>query len=147
MTPLYLDHQATTPLAEGVLGAMLPYFNTHFGNAGSRTHGFGKDARDACEKARFQTASLIGANPRDMIFTSGATESNNIALFGIAQFLAERGKHIITSETEHKSVLDPLAALEARGWSVTRLPVDCDGFIDLEALDDACRQRSRSLMI
>ena len=110
MKPLYVDHQATTPVDPSVLEAMLPFFMEDFGNSGSRTHPYGSHARDAVEAARESVAGLIGAEPRDIIFTSGATESNNIGLIGAAQFLAEKGRHIITCVTEHKSVSDRIAA-------------------------------------
>lgn len=138
-TPIYLDNHATTRCADEVIDAMLPYLRTHFGNAASRGHSFGYRARAATEKARAQIAEWIGATPREIVFTSGATESNNIALLGTARRLAERGRHIITVATEHKAVLDPLSALAREGFEVTVLPVDGEGLIDVDDVRRALR--------
>jgi cysteine desulfurase len=139
MMPIYLDYAATTPVDPRVLDAMLPFFTTHFGNAASAHHAFGKYAFEAVEQARMQVATALAADPREIIWTSGATESNNLALQGIAfsPYYAKRGNHIITVATEHKAVLDCCATLETRGVKVTYLPVDSGGRIDLDQLADA----------
>jgi len=136
-TPIYLDNHATTPMDPRVLNAMLPYFTEKFGNAASRNHSFGWESELAVENARKQIASLIGASPKEIIFTSGATESNNLAIKGIAEMYAERGNHIITAATEHKAVLDTCKHLEKRGCRVTYLPLQQNGLIDLEMLREA----------
>lgn len=125
--PIYLDNNSTTRTDPRVLEAMLPYFTEHFGNAASRTHAFGWKAEEAVEQAREQIAQLIGASSREIIFTSGATESNNLAIKGVAQMSRPRGNHIITQQTEHKAVLDPCKRLERDGFQVTYLPVDSFG--------------------
>src|ERR1700678_2813310 len=135
--PLYMDNHATTPLDPRVLDAMMPYFTGKFGNAASRNHQFGWEAEHAVEAAREQIAKLIGATAREIIFTSGATESNNLAIKGIAEMYRERGNHIITQVTEHKAVLDACKRLEKYGYRVTYLPVKADGLIDLEDLKRA----------
>jgi cysteine desulfurase len=132
--PIYMDHQATTPVDERVLTAMLPYFVERFGNAASRTHAHGKAARDAVELGRAQVARLIGAKPEDLIFTSGATESDNLAIRGVAQARRGDGQHIVTVRTEHKAVLDAYAALEREGWHVTLLDVDDQGLVSPDAV-------------
>jgi cysteine desulfurase len=132
--PVYLDYHATTPVDHRVLEAMLPYFSEEFGNPASRQHAYGWKAEEAVEAARAQVASLIGASAREIVFTSGATESNNLALKGCADALRTRGDHIVTVSTEHKSVLDSCKRLEAQGWRVSRLGVDRDGILDLDEL-------------
>ncbi len=130
--PIYLDNHATTPVDPEVLQAMLPYFTEIFGNAASRNHEFGWKAEAAVEKARAQVASLIGATDKEVIFTSGATESNNLAIVGVAEMYREKGNHIITTPVEHKAVLDTVHALEKRGYEVTMLPVDQYGRVSAE---------------
>ncbi len=140
--PIYLDNHATTPLDPRVLDAMMPYLTTKFGNAASRNHSFGWEAEEAVEKARKQIADLIGAQPKEIVFTSGATESNNLAIKGVAEMYAERGNHIITVATEHKAVLDTCKKLEKRGCRVTYLPVGQDGLIDLDMLREAITDKT-----
>ena len=135
--PLYMDYQATTMTDPRVLEEMLPYFTHKFGNPHSRSHSFGWEAEEAAEIARARIAKLINAQPKEIIFTSGATESNNIAIKGIAQFYGAKKKHIITVETEHKCVLNTCRYLEQNGFSVTYLPVDQNGIIDLDKLKSA----------
>uniref|UniRef100_A0A2K5VRN0 Cysteine desulfurase n=2 Tax=Macaca fascicularis TaxID=9541 RepID=A0A2K5VRN0_MACFA len=137
LRPLYMDVQATTPLDPRVLDAMLPYLINYYGNPHSRTHAYGWESEAAMERARQQVASLIGADPREIIFTSGATESNNIAIKGVARFYRSRKKHLITTQTEHKCVLDSCRSLEAEGFQVTYLPVQKSGIIDLKELEAA----------
>jgi len=138
--PIYLDNHATTPLDPRVLDEMLPYFKEKFGNAASRSHQFGWEAEAAVEKAREQVAKLIGASAKEIVFTSGATESDNLAIKGVAEAHRDKGDHIITCATEHKAVLDSCKHLEKEGFRVTYLPVGKDGLISLEdlkrALDD-----------
>jgi cysteine desulfurase len=135
--PIYMDNHATTPLDPRVLEAMMPYLTGIFGNAASRNHSFGWEAEQATEKAREQIAKLIGATAKEIIFTSGATESNNLAIKGIAEMYRERGNHIITQVTEHKAVLDTCKRLEKSGYRITYLPVQADGLIDIEDLKRA----------
>ncbi len=135
--PIYMDNHATSPLDPRVLEAMLPFFTVKFGNAASRNHSFGWEAEQAVEAAREQIAKLIGATAKEIIFTSGATESNNLAIKGIAEMYRERGNHIITQVTEHKAVLDTCKRLEKYGYRVTYLPVKADGLIDLDDLKRA----------
>lgn len=132
--PIYFDNHATTPVDPRVLEAMLPYFTERFGNAASRNHQYGWEAEDAVEKARAQVASLIGANPKEIVFTSGATESDNLAIKGVAEMYREKGNHIITVVTEHKAVIDSCKRLEKDGFRVTYLPVQPDGLVDLDLL-------------
>src|ERR1700753_3641336 len=140
--PIYMDNHATSPLDPRVLEAMMPYFTNKFGNAASRNHSFGWEAEGAVEKARDQVAKLIGATAKEIIFTSGSTESNNLALKGIAEMYRERGNHIITQVTEHKAVLDTCKRLEKSGYRVTYLPVKADGLIDLEDLKRAFDEKT-----
>ena len=132
--PVYLDYQATTPVDPRVLAAMLPYFTEKFGNPASTSHRFGRDAALAVENAREQIAAVIGADPREIVFTSGATESNNLAIKGAALFEYSERRHIVTAATEHKCVLESCRALETRGFRVTYLPVERSGLVDLERL-------------
>jgi cysteine desulfurase len=135
--PIYMDNHATTPMDPRVLEAMLPYFMEKFGNAASRNHPFGWTAEEAVENAREQVAKLIGATAKEIIFTSGATESDNLAIKGVAEMYREKGNHIITAVTEHKAVLDTCKRLEKYGYRVTYLPVQKDGLVDLEDLKRA----------
>ena len=135
--PIYMDNNATTPVDPQVLEAMLPYYREHFGNAASRNHAFGWRAEEAVDLARGQVAKVIGASDKEIIWTSGATESNNIAIKGVAWMYKEKGNHIITQTTEHKAVIDPCKYLEQNGFRVTFLPVDRQGLIDLNQLYDA----------
>ena len=139
MKPLYLDYHATTPVDPRVLEAMLPFFSERFGNPHSKQHAWGWDARDAVEHARAQVAALIGASAGEIVFTSGATESNNLALRGAAAARRDRGRHVITVATEHKSVLDVCHALGAEGCDVTVLGVAPSGLVDLGELERALR--------
>jgi cysteine desulfurase len=135
--PVYLDNHATTPLDPRVLEAMLPFFTSRFGNAASNSHSFGWEAAAAVEKARRQIAASIGASALEIVFTSGATESDNLAIKGVAEACREKGNHIITAVTEHKAVLDTCKHLEKSGYRVTYLPVQEDGLIDLDQLKDS----------
>src|SRR6201986_447521 len=135
--PIYMDNHATSPVDPRVLEAMMPYLTGIFGIAASRNHSFGWEAEGAVEKAREQVAKLIGATAKEIIFTSGATESNNLAIKGIAEMYRERGNHIITQVTEHNAVLDTCKRLEKQGYRVTYLPVKADGLIDIEDLKRA----------
>jgi cysteine desulfurase len=132
--PIYLDAQATTPLDPRVLDKMMPYMTNYYGNPHSRTHYYGWETEKAVEIAREQVANLIGADPKEIIFTSGATESNNIAVKGVGRFYGSKKKHLITTQTEHKCVLDSCRALEGEGFRVTYLPVKTNGIVDLELL-------------
>lgn len=136
--PIYLDHHATTPCAPEVIEAMLPYFGVHFGNAGSGQHAWGMRARAAADLAREQVAELIGASPRDVVWTSGATESNNLALLGVARACPSKG-HLITVATEHKAVLDPMHQLTREGWALTVLTPGPDGLLHPDQLSEALR--------
>ncbi len=137
--PIYLDHNSTTPMDPRVLEAMLPYFVENFGNAASRNHSFGWQAEEAVDYAREQIAQLIGADPKEIIFTSGATEGNNLGIKGVYEMYASKGNHIITSTTEHKAVLDTCKHLEKLGAEVTYLEVQPDGLIDLKQLEAAMK--------
>ena len=137
--PIYLDHNATTPMDPRVLEAMIPYFTENFGNAASRNHSFGWHAEEAVDYAREQVAKLIGADAKEIIFTSGATEGDNLAIKGVYEMYASKGNHIITCTTEHKAVLDTCKHLEKLGAEVTYLDVQPDGLIDLKALEAAMR--------
>ncbi|XP_010545194.1 PREDICTED: cysteine desulfurase, mitochondrial-like, partial [Tarenaya hassleriana] len=137
--PLYLDMQATSPVDPRVLDAMLPYFLSRYGNPHSRTHLYGWESENAVEAARGQVAALIGASPKEIIYTSGATESNNISVKGVMHFYRDKKKHVITTQTEHKCVLDSCRHLQQEGFEVTYLPVKSDGLIDLDKLREAIR--------
>lgn len=137
--PIYLDNNATTPMDPRVLEAMLPYFTEHFGNAASRNHPFGWEAEEAVDYAREQVAKLIGADPKEIIFTSGATEGDNLAIKGVYEMYASKGNHIITCTTEHKAVLDTCKHIEKLGGEVTYLQVQADGLIDLKQLEAAIK--------
>jgi cysteine desulfurase len=137
--PLYFDNNATTPCDPRVVDVMVPYLYEQPGNPASRSHAYGQVARRAVETAREQVANLIGANPKEIVFTSGATESDNLAIKGVARYNAKKGKHIITVSTEHKAILDSCHALEREGFEVTYLEVDAEGMISLDALRDAIR--------
>ena len=140
--PIYLDYQATTPMDPRVLEAMMPYFTYKFGNPHSRSHSYGWEAEEGVEKARAQVAKLIGADEKEVIFTSGATESNNLAIRGVAEFYKDRRNHIVTTVTEHKCVLDTCRHLEQQGFDVTYLPVQKNGLVDLEALRAAVTDKT-----
>src|SRR5450755_4679644 len=129
--PIYMDYGATTPVDQRVVDAMIPWLREHFGNPASRSHAWGWEAEAAVEKAREQVAELVGADPREIIWTSGATESDNLALKGAAQFYKAKGKHLVTVKTEHKAVLDTMRELERQGFEVT--------FLDFEKLKAALR--------
>ncbi len=137
--PIYLDYGATTPVDARVVDAMIPWLREHFGNPASRSHAWGWEAEEVVEKSRAQVASLINADPREIVWTSGATESINLALKGAAQFYKSRGKHIITVKTEHKAVLDTVRELERQGFEATYLDVQPDGLLDLDKFKDALR--------
>jgi len=137
--PIYLDYSATNPCDPRVVDAMIPWLREHFGNPASRSHAWGWEAEAAVEKAREQVAQLIGADPREIVWTSGATESNNLALKGAAHFYKGKGKHIITVKTEHKAVLDTCRELERQGFEVTYMDVQADGLLDLDAFKAAIR--------
>lgn len=137
--PIYLDYGATTPCDPRVVDAMIPWLREHFGNAASRSHAWGWEAEEAIEKARTQVADLIGADPREIVWTSGATESDNLAIKGAAHFYQGKGKHLITVKTEHKAVLDTMRELERQGFEVTYLDVQENGLLDLEVFKAAVR--------
>jgi cysteine desulfurase len=145
--PIYLDNQATTPTDPRVVDAMLPYFSEKFGNAHSRSHAFGWEAEDAVEEARQKIAHLIGAEQREIIFTSGATESNNLAIKGLARFNRSRGDHLITTAIEHKCVLESFRRLEQEGFRVTYLDVEANGLVDPDKLAAAIEERTILLSV
>jgi len=137
--PIYLDYSATNPCDERVVEAMIPWLREHYGNPASRSHAWGWEAEEAVEKARADVAALIGADPREIVWTSGATESNNLAIKGAAHFYKTKGRHLITVKTEHKAVLDTMRELERQGFEVTYLDVQEDGLVDLNRFKDALR--------
>ena len=137
--PIYMDYGATNPVDPRVVDAMIPWLREHFGNPASRSHAWGWEAEEAVENARKDVADLIGADPREIVWTSGATESNNLAIKGAANFYASKGKHLITVKTEHKAVLDTMRELERQGFEVTYLDVLSDGMLDLEVFKSAIR--------
>ncbi|MCB9748771.1 MAG: IscS subfamily cysteine desulfurase [Myxococcales bacterium] len=138
-TPIYLDYAATTPIDQRVLDKMMPYLTSHYGNAASRTHAYGWAAEEAVEGARVEIAKTINADSKEITFTSGATESNNLALKGVAEYLREQGKHIISVVTEHKAIIDTCKHLERNGCDVTMLPVNAEGLVSIEQLAAAMR--------
>merc|ERR1711998_373373 len=144
--PSYLDMQSTTPLDFRVLDAMLPYLTTYYGNPHSRTHAYGWESEAAMEKSRGQVADLIGADPKEIVFTSGATESNNISVKGVARFYKSKKNHVITTQTEHKCVLDSCRHLQAEGFEVTYLPVNSDGLVSVADIEAAIRPGETSLV-
>jgi cysteine desulfurase len=145
--PLYMDNHATTPADPRVVEAMLPYFTETFGNAASRSHAFGWTAEKAVERARDQVGALIGASGKEMVWTSGATESDNLAIKGAAEFHKDRGNHIVTAETEHKAVLDTCKRLEKEGFEVTYLPVEKDGRVSAESVRAAMTDKTTVVSI
>jgi cysteine desulfurase len=142
MKPIYLDHHATTPMDPRVLEAMLPFFTEKFGNAASKTHLYGREANEAVEESRARIATLLHADPREIIFTSGATESDNLAVKGVAESYSERGRHLITAQTEHRAVLDSCRFLEEKGFQVTYLPVDSAGLVDPKEVQKAITDKT-----
>ena len=139
MERIYLDNQATTPIDPKVFAAMEPWFKGKFGNAASRNHPYGWEAEEAVEIAREKVAHILGAMPKEIIYTSGATEANNLAIQGVARFYKDKGRHIITINTEHKAVLDVCDYLEKEGFEITRLPVQTDGLLDINKFEDSIR--------
>lgn len=142
MKPIYMDHNATTPLNPKVLEAMMPYLTEHFGNASSSTHSYGRTAAQAVEEAREKVATLMGAKPREIVFTSGATESDNMAIKGAAWANRDRGDHVITCKIEHKAVLNSCKRLESEGFRVTYLPVDSYGMVDPDQVREAITDKT-----
>ena len=140
--PIYLDNQATTPVDPRVLDAMMPYFREKFGNPHSRSHAYGWEVEEAVEEARARIAAIVGADPKEIVFTSGATESNNLAIKGVAHFYGDRKRHIVTVLTEHKCVLDSCRHLQQEGFEIDYLPVRPNGLIDLDRLSDAIGERT-----
>ena len=139
---IYMDYQATTPVDPRVMEAMIPYFTEKFGNPHSRSHAYGWESEQAVEEARQRVASLINADPREIIFTSGATESNNLAIKGLAEFYKDKKDHIVTLQTEHKCVLDACRQLERRGFKVTYLPVQTNGLVDMQLLESVLNDKT-----
>ncbi|HMD74180.1 MAG TPA: IscS subfamily cysteine desulfurase [Steroidobacteraceae bacterium] len=137
--PIYLDYSATTPVDARVAKKMIPFLSEHFGNPASRSHRYGWEAEEAVESARQQVARLVGADPKEIVWTSGATEANNLAIAGAARFHRDKGRHLITMTTEHKAVLDTMRHLEREGFNVSYLPPQANGLLDLERLADAIR--------
>ncbi len=137
--PIYLDNHATTRCDPRVVEAMLPFLTEVYGNAGSRNHAYGWAAQEGVERAREQTAAMLGADPKEVVFTSGATESDNLAILGVARFYKDKGRHVITTNIEHKAVLDACHALEKEGFEVTYLPVDKEGLVSAQQVRDAIR--------
>lgn len=137
--PIYLDYAATTPVDPRVRDAMIPWLTERFGNPASRTHAYGWEAEKAVEEARSRVAELVGCEPRELVWTSGATEADNLAIKGVAEFYRDRGRHLVTLQTEHKAVLDSVKALESRGFTATYLPVRDNGLVDLDELERALR--------
>jgi len=137
--PIYMDYGATTPVDPRVVDAMIPWLREHFGNPASRSHAWGWEAEEAVERARCQVADLIGADPREIVWTSGATESNNLAIKGAAHFYKDKGRHLVTVKTEHKAVLDTMRELERQGFDVTYLDVQSNGLLDLQTFQQALR--------
>src|SRR5688572_5168870 len=137
--PIYLDYSATTPVDPRVADKMIPYLTEHFGNPASRSHAFGWKAEEAVEEARAHVAALLNADPKEVVWTSGATEGNNLALKGAANFYKTKGKHLITQKTEHKAVLDTVRELERQGFEATYLDVEPNGLLDLEKFKAAIR--------
>src|SRR5512144_2213698 len=137
--PIYLDYSATTPVDPRVAQAMIPWLTEHFGNPASRSHAFGWEAEKAVENARAQVAALVNCDPRELIWTSGATESINLAIKGVAHFNRDKGRHLVTVKTEHKATLDTMRELEREGFEVTYMDVKPNGLIDLDALRAALR--------
>lgn len=137
--PIYLDYAATTPVDPRVRDAMIPWLTERFGNPASRTHAYGWEAEKAVEEARAHVAELVGCEPRELVWTSGATEADNLAIKGVAEFYRDRGRHLVTLQTEHKAVLDSVKALESRGFTATYLPVRDNGLVDLDELERALR--------
>lgn len=137
--PIYLDYAATTPVDPRVRDAMIPWLTERFGNPASRTHAYGWEAEKAVEEARAHVAELVGCEPRELVWTSGATEADNLAIKGVAEFYRDQGRHLVTLQTEHKAVLDSVKAMEARGFTATYLPVRENGLVDLDELERALR--------
>src|SRR5262245_15990782 len=140
--PIYMDNNATTRVDPRVVEAMLPYFTEHYGNTASRNHSFGRNADQAVERARGQIAGLLNASPKEIIFTSGATESNNLAIKGMAAMYRSRGNHLITVQTEHRAVLDPCKRLQREGCEVTFLPVDRHGRVTADQIGSAITNKT-----
>ena len=137
--PIYLDYSATTPVDPRVAQKMIPWLTEHFGNPASRSHGYGWEAEEAVEDARAEVAKLVNADPKEIVWTSGATESNNLAIKGAAQFYKAKGRHLVTMKTEHKAVLDTMRELERQGFEVTYLDPQPDGLLDLAKFEAALR--------